>query len=63
MAGFKSEAQRARMHEKHPEIAKRWEADTPKDAKLPERVGPRVRRPAQVSRIQQTAKDLVNRPG
>lgn len=34
---FKSEAQRAYMYSKHPEIAKRWEKETPKD-KLPEHV-------------------------
>jgi hypothetical protein len=34
---FKSKAQRAFMHAKHPEIAKRWEAKTPKGAKLPQK--------------------------
>lgn len=33
---FKSEAQRVYMHAKHPEIAKRWEAET--TGKLPARV-------------------------
>ena len=33
---FKSQAQRKLMHAKHPEIAKRWEAETPA-TKLPER--------------------------
>lgn len=32
---FKSQKQRKFMHAKHPEIAKRWEAETPKGAKLP----------------------------
>lgn len=36
---FKSQAQRRFMHAKHPGIAKRFEAETPK-GKLPERVGP-----------------------
>jgi len=34
---FKSEAQRRWMHENHPEMAARWEAETPK-GKLPARV-------------------------
>jgi hypothetical protein len=33
-----SEAQRRWMHANHPEMAKRWEAHTPKDKKLPEKV-------------------------
>jgi hypothetical protein len=33
---LRSEAQRRWMHATHPEMAKRWEAETP--AKLPERV-------------------------
>jgi hypothetical protein len=32
---FKSEAQRRYMHANHPEIAKEFEAATPKDAHLP----------------------------
>ena len=36
---FKSEAQRRYMHANHPEIAKEFDAATPKGAKLPERVG------------------------
>lgn len=35
---FKSEAQRRWMHKTHPEMAKTWEAETPK-TKLPEHVG------------------------
>jgi hypothetical protein len=35
---FKSQAQRKLMHAKHPEIAARWEKETPKGAKLPEHV-------------------------
>ena len=34
---FKSEAQRRMMYEKHPEIAKRWEKETP-PGKLPAKV-------------------------
>lgn len=39
MAGdpFVSQAQRRFMHARHPDIAKRWEAHTPKGAKLPEK--------------------------
>ena len=37
MAGdpFTSQAQRGFMYAKHPEIAKRWEKETPKGRKLP----------------------------
>lgn len=38
---FKSEAQRRYMHINHPEIAKEFEAETPKGGKLPERVHPK----------------------
>lgn len=36
---FKSQAQRGFMYARHPEIAKRWEKETPHDHKLPEHVG------------------------
>jgi hypothetical protein len=36
MSPFKSEAQRRLLWAKHPEIAKRWEKETPKK-KLPKR--------------------------
>lgn len=35
---FKSEAQRRYMHHNHPELAKQFDAETPKGAKLPERL-------------------------
>ncbi len=35
---YRSEAQRRFMHERHPEIAKRFDAETPAGAKLPEHV-------------------------
>jgi len=35
---FKSEKQRRWMHKNEPEMAKRWEADTPESEKLPEKV-------------------------
>lgn len=35
---FLSQAQRGYMYSKHPEIAKRWEAETPANAKLPQHV-------------------------
>jgi hypothetical protein len=36
---FKSQKQRAWMYSQKPEMAKRWESETPKKAKLPEYVG------------------------
>jgi len=38
---FKSKAQRGWMHATHPEMAKRWEKETPKGKKLPEKKKPR----------------------
>lgn len=35
---FRSQAQRRWMHAKHPRMAARWEAHTPKGKKLPRRV-------------------------
>jgi len=35
---FKSQAQRAFMYAKHPEMAKEWESKTPKGKKLPPKV-------------------------
>lgn len=35
---FKSEAQRAFMHAAHPEMAKEWEKETSKKARLPKKV-------------------------
>lgn len=35
---FKSQAQRAYMHIHHPEIADRWEKETPKGEALPKHV-------------------------
>ena len=35
---FRSQAQRKFLYAKHPSIAKRWEAETPKGKKLPKRV-------------------------
>lgn len=35
---YKSNAQRAYMHAKHPKIAARWDKETPKGKKLPEHV-------------------------
>lgn len=34
---FRSEKQRRFMHAQHPEIAKRWEKETPKGSDLPEK--------------------------
>jgi len=36
---MKSTAQRAFLHIHHPEIAKRFEEETPRNAKLPKHVG------------------------
>jgi hypothetical protein len=38
---FQSQAQRAWMFATKPEMAKRWQAETPKDAKLPKHVKPK----------------------
>ena len=35
---FKSQAQRKMMYAKDPKMAARWEAETPKGAKLPKKV-------------------------
>ena len=35
---FKSESQRRWMHANYPEMAKKWEAETVKGKKLPEKV-------------------------
>ena len=37
---FKSKAQRRYMHSQHPEIAERWEKETPKGKRLPEKKKP-----------------------
>lgn len=34
---FKSKAQRGWMYANHPDMAKRWQADTPKGKKLPQK--------------------------
>lgn len=38
---FQSKAQRAWMHANKPDMAARWEAETPKGAKLPAHVRPK----------------------
>lgn len=38
---FKSEAQRKWMYENKPEMAKKWQKETPKGAKLPKHVPPK----------------------
>lgn len=43
---FKSEAQRKWMHDNHPEMAKKWENETPNKTKLPDRVDKPVKRRA-----------------
>lgn len=39
---FVSKAQRAWMYANHPAMAEKWEEHTPKDKKLPSRVGDKV---------------------
>lgn len=56
-----SEAQRKWMHANHPDMAARWEAETPKGAKLPARVGPPHSRPKK-AKLAEVAKRLVNKP-
>jgi hypothetical protein len=41
---FKSKKQRAFMYSQHPEMAKEWEAHTPKGKKLPLRVKKKKRK-------------------
>ena len=42
---MKSKAQRAYLHSHHPKVAKRFEAETPAGAKLPQKVkAPKKRR-------------------
>lgn len=36
---FKSEAQRRYMHAKHPQMAQRWEAETPTGKRLAAKLG------------------------
>ena len=43
---FKSQAQLRWMYATHPEMAKQWQADTPKGTKLPKRVKPKKKRKA-----------------
>jgi len=44
MSPMKSEAQRKWMHTNKPEMAKRWEKETPKGKKLPKKVGKKRRK-------------------
>lgn len=46
-----SQAQRAFLHIHHPDIAKEFEAKTPKDIKLPEHVVKKARAKALASKI------------
>ncbi len=41
---FVSKQQRKYMYSQHPEMAKEWEAATPKGKKLPERVKPKSKK-------------------
>ena len=48
------------MHSKHPEMAKRWEAETPEGKKLPDRVGS-TKRSKRTKSAKDIAPHLVNR--
>lgn len=39
---FKSQAQRRFMYSQHPQLAKRFEKETPKNKKLPQKIGKRM---------------------
>jgi hypothetical protein len=41
---FKSQAQRRKLYATNPAVAKKFEAETPKGAKLPERVKPKKKK-------------------
>jgi hypothetical protein len=41
---FQSQSQRRFMHARHPDIAKRWEAETPKGQALPVKIGKKRRK-------------------
>tara|TARA_R110001592_G_scaffold211857_1_gene463915 strand:+ start:12266 stop:12436 length:171 start_codon:yes stop_codon:yes gene_type:complete len=43
---FKSQAQRRYMYKNLPEIAARWEKETPKGTNLPVRVGNKIKTPS-----------------
>jgi len=42
---FKSQAQRRWMYANEPAMAERWQAHTPKGARLPEKIGGQNRKP------------------
>lgn len=41
---FKSKAQRRWMYKTYPEMAKRWERESPRPSRLPDRVRPKKRK-------------------
>ena len=43
---FKSKKQRAWMYKNKPKMAKKWEKETPKGAKLPRKVKPKTKKKA-----------------
>lgn len=51
---FKSQAQRAFMYARHPELAKEFESKTPKGKKLPEKVRKRSSQIAAIKKKMQT---------
>lgn len=48
---FRSKAQRKWMYENKPEMAKKWEEHTPKDAKLPEKVA-KSSKPVKIKKVE-----------
>lgn len=57
---FKSQAQRGFMYANHPDIAKRFEAETPKGSKLPYHVAKKARGEALAQRIKSGVKHESN---
>lgn len=55
---FKSEAQRRYLYAREPEIATRWARETPKNAKLPERVKRKRKRSSIMTALEEGARRL-----
>lgn len=55
---FKSEAQRRYLYANEPKMAKRWEKETPKNAKLPERVKRKRKRSSIMTALEEGARRL-----
>ena len=55
---FKSEAQRRYLYAREPKIATRWSRETPKNAKLPERVKRKRKRSSIMTALEEGARRL-----